>query len=111
MGIKLNELIEEKIEPYCQQFKENVDEIEELIIDSVKFQPSKMEKYDEDIVLYIKDLLESKEKLERIQLKIGDLYYGTRHGKELMTQLLGEDIYENVRETMILVDTIVNWDD
>ncbi|WP_323705938.1 hypothetical protein P3U41_05925 [Mammaliicoccus sciuri] len=111
MGIKLDELIEEEIVPYCQQFKENIDEIEELIIDSVKYQSSKMEKYDYDIVLYIKALLESKKKLESIQLEIEDLTYGTRHGEEIMTCLLGEDIYEKVQETMILVNSIVNGDD
>lgn len=111
MGIKLNELIEGKIEPYRQQFKENIDEIEALIIDSVKFQPSKMEEYDEDIVLYIKELLESKKKLEKIQTKIEDLSYGTRHGEEIMSQLLGENIYKNVRGTMLLVNDIVNGDD
>lgn len=111
MGIKLNELIEGKVEPYRQQFKKNADEIEELIIDSVKYQPNKMEEYDEDIVLYIKGLLESKKKLEKIQLEIEDLAYGTRHGEEIMSQLLGENIYKNVRGTMLLVNDIVNGDD
>lgn len=111
MGINLGELIDEKTEPYRQQLKESVDEIEELIIDNIKYQPSIMKEYEGDIVLYIKDLLKSKKKLESIQLKIEDLSYGTRHGEEIMTCLLGEDVYENVRETMLLVNSIVNGDE
>lgn len=111
MGINLGELIDEKTEPYRQQFKENVDEIEELIIDSIKYQPSIMKEYDDDIVLYIKDLLKSKKKLESIQSKIEDLSYGTKHGEEIMTHLLGKNVYENVRGTMLLVNSIVNGND
>lgn len=113
MSIDLSKITKENEDVIRQNFRDNLDVIEDLFVKDLKFvaDVESVGKPGENLPQYIEKLIESFKELNITKQKISHLTETNRSAKEINKHLLGEDAYKRTQEVLELVNSIVNKED
>lgn len=113
MGIDLSKITKENEDSVRQNFRDNLDVIEDLFVKDLKFvaDVESVGKPGENLPQYIEKLIESFKELNITKQRISHLTEANRSAKEINKHLLGEDAYKRTQEVLELVNSIVNKED
>lgn len=113
MSIDLSKITKENEDLIRQNFRDNLDVIEELFVKDLKFvaDVDSVGRPGENLPQYIEKLMDSFKELNVTKQKIRHLTESNLSAKEINKHLLGEDTYNRIQEVLELVNSIINKED